>query len=482
MKKILNIFILIFFLTFFSAKVVSASNAGNSLGWAWAEKFGWLHFSGENAPVSYGVKISSDQVTGYGWSEETGWVSFNCLNNFSCEGHPYGIVSDGVGNLSGFAWSEKAGWINFSSIGNVDYQVAVDASGNFSGYAWSEKLGWINASNVGNNYGVTTGAQVAYCQNCDPCNPPVLYWPMNEGSGVTSHDESSRGAVSRSDGTIAGAAWMAGANCAAGSCLDFNGSGQMISRTYDTDLNFKTKGFSVGVWFRSGTVSASEVLASRYDSSGWKVWMNSGGNVCFGLDDTSNFGNFAPKDSACTTGVNYGDSQWHYVLAEKNVTTGLQIYLDGTLKASKINPSSVGSLSGSNPTLYLGLDFDGASNRFTGRLDEFKIYDYPRSSKQIQTDYNAGKSGVSSLRGVNENLGGQATITVPPIASYDFNEGYGSIAHNSGSGGAALNGALNSGGSGTNATATAMWDKSGKFGGGMEFDGDDYVSLPDFSY
>ena len=77
---------------------------------------------------------------------------------------------------------------------------------------------------------------------------------------------------------------------------------------------------------------------------------------------------------------------------------------------------------------------------------------------------------------------GTAVVTTPPVASYDFNEGYGGTAHNGGSLGATADGTLQSGGSGGNATSTAMWDKNGKNGGAMEFDGtNDYVSVSDNS-
>lgn len=72
--------------------------------------------------------------------------------------------------------------------------------------------------------------------------------------------------------------------------------------------------------------------------------------------------------------------------------------------------------------------------------------------------------------------GGSGVKGAPPILDLSFDEGYGDTAHNSCRDEACLvstDGTLNSGGSGTNATNTAMWDKGGKFGGAMEFDGGD---------
>ena len=96
---------------------------------------------------------------------------------------------------------------------------------------------------------------------------------------------------------------------------------------------------------------------------------------------------------------------------------------------------------------------------------------------------NSASVTAAGLLFTNVQLGGTAVVTVPPIASYDFNEGYGGTAHNGGSLGSAADGTLQSGGSGTNTTATAMWDKGGKFGGAMEFDGtDDSVDMNDAFY
>lgn len=94
---------------------------------------------------------------------------------------------------------------------------------------------------------------------------------------------------------------------------------------------------------------------------------------------------------------------------------------------------------------------------------------------------NSANSAAVTAAGLlfdNVQLGGSAIITTPPVASYDFNEGYGGTAHNGGLGGSSLDGTLQSGGSGGNATNSAMWDKGGRLGGGMEFDGtNDYVSI-----
>jgi hypothetical protein len=401
MPKFLLFLILLIFPFF-----VWADNSGNSTGYAWFEKIGWVHFSGEDAGVDYGIKISSDQITGYAWSEKTGWISLSCLNSLSCNGQPYGVVSDGEGNLSGYAWSEKGGWINFNGVGTVEYQVQIDSNGNLSGYAWSEKVGWINTDDIGENYGVTTVAGEGYCEDCVPCNPPVLAWNLDEGFGMTAYDSSFRGNNIYNNGTVAGGAvWQSQSECVSGKCLYFDGSNDNINRAYDSDLSFKSNSFSIGGWFKTSTVANPAYLFSRYDTAGWKVWLDADGDACFGIDDDNVWSGETPDDFVCTVGKNYDDNNWHYVLAKKDATGGIYLYLDGQEEVSDLTLTATGPLSGTSPIFYAGVNSDGTTSLFGGFLDAIKIYDYARSVDQIKQDYNEGLSGISSNRGIGVSAG-----------------------------------------------------------------------------
>lgn len=63
-----------------------------------------------------------------------------------------------------------------------------------------------------------------------------------------------------------------------------------------------------------------------------------------------------------------------------------------------------------------------------------------------------------------------------PIVEYRFDEGYGGTVHNEGIGGTTLNGTLGTG------TSAPSWSNDGKFGRALNFDGNDYISVPDFGY
>lgn len=143
---------------------------GNSTGYAWSEKAGWISF---NTTTLYGVEMSDVTLDGYAWGEKAGYISF-----YRDTGSPvYGIGVNLIGStakLSGYAWGTQAGYIRFAAPNSTyentsasNYGVTVNGStGVFSGYAWSEKLGWIKFSGNcssgssgicnGGVYGVTT--------------------------------------------------------------------------------------------------------------------------------------------------------------------------------------------------------------------------------------------------------------------------------------------------------------------------------------
>lgn len=148
----------------------------------------------------------------------------------------------------------------------------------------------------------------------------------------------------------------------------------------------------------------------------------------------------------------------------------IKIYVGGILQNSVAQTAAVNDAA---TNWRVGSDESGTYGDLTGTTDEFKIYNYARTQKQIVEDMLGGGSVIAS--GARQSASGA-------VGYWKFDEGYGTVANNSGSGGSSLNGTLTPGAGGTNTTAAAMWDNAGKYGKAMEFDGtDDYVQIPDSS-
>lgn len=203
---------------------------------------------------------------------------------------------------------------------------------------------------------------------------PALYWQLNELSGTTATDNSGNNNSGIYGASTAAPTVQNQTLCVSQQCLWFDGVNDFVSRSYssDTELNPGTGNLTVSAWFRhSPNITGTDVLLSRADAVngvGYKMYMNSSGNMCFGFDTTA--GSF-PSDELCTTET-YNNSQWNYIEVVKTGTSSVAIYMNGELAASD-NTISSGSISGTNTPFYLGIDADGTSNPWHGSIDEIKV-------------------------------------------------------------------------------------------------------------
>jgi len=215
--------------------------------------------------------------------------------------------------------------------------------------------------------------------------------------------------LSTTSATAVAAAWKPEDLCLSGKCLQFDGVGSSLSKTYSSDkeLDPATGSFSVSAWFRhSSILSGPDMIVARYSSAGFKVYA-SGSGVCFGIDDDSSFG---PDDDACSSNY-YNDSNWHFLTAVKNGTTSITLYIDGAQVDTQGSLNATGSLSGSSPTFYIGVDSNGTSYPWDGFLDEIKYYSYARSIAQVKSDYAAGLAKASVPEGTSVTLGSPSGST-----------------------------------------------------------------------
>jgi len=257
--------------------------------------------------------------------------------------------------------------------------------------------------------------------------------------------------------TLTGASWMetAGNGGTKTRYISFDGVNDFLSRTFDADYDFGTSDFTLAGLFRHPlTVSGTDTIISRYGSAGWKVYINSSGFLCFGIDDDSTWG---PDDSACST-VSYVDNKWHSFSAVKGASS-ITLYVDGSQVAIDSTLSALSSLSTASP-LYIGIDFDGTSNPWTGYLDEFAIYPYARTATQVKTD-NLGQQ-LSVLIGSYEN----DNLTDGLIAWWKLDETSGTSV-------------IDSSGNGITGTATTPAIATGKFANARDFvpANNDYVTF-----
>ncbi len=296
----------------------------------------------------------------------------------------------------------------------------------------------------------------------NPGADPVAYWKFDEGQGSTAYDSSSQ----HLDGTLNNTpTWQTEEYCVSSKCLYFDGaSSESISKSDDANLNFANDAsFTIQAWVkRSGTISADSYIINKTvpvveDNRGYNLIMNSAGDFCFQLY----YGASGEPNEVCSSGINFNDNKWHLVTAVKSELTSSTLYVDSIQRAQDTNLT--GGLITNTGTFYIGIYRDGVSNGWHGFIDEVKIYNYARSASQIKADY----ASRGSAKGVSAQFGDDdlsRRLSDGLVGYWKMDEGTGTSV-------ADLSGNNNSG-----TLSNATWT-NGKFGSGINFDGNSDVVI-----
>jgi len=285
---------------------------------------------------------------------------------------------------------------------------------------------------------------------------PVGYWDMNIGIGSTAPDISGNGNNGNWNGT--GSRWATGKYGMAGS---FNGSNDYISISANSSINFnQANAFSINAWVKTNTVSSgvAQTIVEKHENVTneflYALTLNNSNPAKFEFTVAKQNVSAITKTATNAALAN----TWYHVVG---VSDGTQIflYINGVQDGS---PASItfSSATQSVASLYFGRQYNNA-NFFNGQIDDVRIYNYARSSKQIVEDMNGGHPAGGSP------VGSQ-------VGYWRFDEGQGSTVNNAGIGGISLNGNLGVGNS------APLWSNSGKFDKALSFDGsNDYAEIPD---
>lgn len=278
------------------------------------------------------------------------------------------------------------------------------------------------------------------------CTAPIGHWKMDENTGTTAFDVSGN----NNSGTLTNSPGYAPGKF--GSGITFSGNDQHVVRADDSDFDFgASQPFTLETWFKHGTATVTEALITKLESSGtdggFKLKMESDGDItCETEDDDADT---AIDDTATTTAATYDDGNWHHVACVYDTTnTDLYIYIDGILTASdtSITTNSLDN----DDALFYGIESAAGTEDWIGQLDDFRFYNYARTSAQIAWDYNRGM----------------------PVGWFRFDEGSGTTANDAS-------------GFGNTWTLSASSWSMGKRNGAWDGDGAKWVSRtddPDFDF
>ena len=148
--------------------------------------------------------------------------------------------------------------------------------------------------------------------------------------------------------------------------------------------------FSISIWFRTTTSTGGKLIGFGDKESGESakrdrhLYMNNNGQIYFGT-----FPDRAIR--TVNTTEMYNDGLWHHVVASLS-PAGMELYVDGILKASNPNIVSAENYGG-----YWRIGYDAlntwpsepASRYFKGNLDDIFLFEKRLSPKEIEMLYRA---------------------------------------------------------------------------------------------
>lgn len=220
---------------------------------------------------------------------------------------------------------------------------------------------------------------------------PIVYWRLDETSGITAQDLSSS-AISGTYSPNAAGSWTGGtlstSNTGAltGSqdpdyAALFNGSTGSITISSASAATLQIAyPVSVELWAKPASTAAGTLITSDPGLGYSMSWSSSRFN--FGVKAGGSYSQFSSPST-------YAINQWHHLVL---VYDGSFIngYVDGT---QVVHQAETGALSYGNTTYYcLGEYCDGgfSSGWYSGLIDEYAVYSSALSTAEILNHYNSG--------------------------------------------------------------------------------------------
>jgi hypothetical protein len=211
-------------------------------------------------------------------------------------------------------------------------------------------------------------------------NPSGLvgYWPMNEGTGSSTIDQSGNG----NNGTWSGTPIGGNGSYYTGGIVgnyagDFDGNSDYI--TLGTSTNLQPSSLTIAMWVDNKLVGSSPTLLSNSGTNtGFILQILSSGLPRFLIGNGSNFSN-TRGNTVISNNV------WWFVVATYTSGVG-SVYEDGTLTATSTQYAP--SYSGVGPAF---ISSSASSTAVNGYMDDVRLYSRALSPAEVIALYNAEK-------------------------------------------------------------------------------------------
>ena len=154
-----------------------------------------------------------------------------------------------------------------------------------------------------------------------------------------------------------------------GSAMEFDGSGDYFSGTYNADFNFGTGDFTIEMWAQPKTVNSIDGLFAVNGGSG------ANRKIIVHLDNGTpkvHFGHLPGSSNAyVNSGIGITADQWHHLAFERNGSQATW-YVNGVVTGLTTALSQ--DVTFTNQPLYIGYGGEGSFNSFDGFIQDLRVY------------------------------------------------------------------------------------------------------------
>ena len=154
-----------------------------------------------------------------------------------------------------------------------------------------------------------------------------------------------------------------------GSAMEFDGSGDYFSGTYNADFNFGTGDFTIEMWGQPKTVNSIDGLFAVNGGSG------ANRKIIVHLDNGTpkvHFGHLPGSSNAyVNSGIGITADQWHHLAFERNGSQATW-YVNGVVTGLTTALSQ--DVTFTNQPLYIGYGGEGSFNSFDGFIQDLRVY------------------------------------------------------------------------------------------------------------
>ncbi len=278
---------------------------------------------------------------------------------------------------------------------------------------------------------------------------PAGYWNFDENTGTSTLYDRSGNSNTGTMTNVAATAWVPGKY---GGALQFDGTSYVQVGT-GSSIDLKTP-ITLEAWVYPTSASGNQNIITDRDGGGtnatqYALRVNNGTDIEYYFHDGTAYREYI-QTSVVTLNA------WNHIAAT-NDGTNIVLYVNG--KAVLTTTTAFTPTTSSDQTQLSG--YDTTNERFTGRMDEAKIYNYVRTPNQVVEDMNG-----------NHPVGGSPVGS--QLAYLAFDEQQGQTA-NDRSFDSSYDGTL--GATGGSSTDDPTWKTSTncKINGCLSFDGGDFV-------